>query len=120
MSVDCLEQDVERLLVMKGTDPAVRKKAALCFLRFFRENPGNLVHSELADKMVTAVCSDRGLDGGFPHNCLLSRLLLSWGVAAGFTSSASAWGAAVTAASFVHGNGDNTAVVFVVHHGDRG
>lgn len=38
---------------MKGTDPAVRKKAALCFLRFFRENPGNLVHSELADKMVS-------------------------------------------------------------------
>lgn len=46
-------QDVERLLVMKGTDPAVRKKAALCFLRFFRENPGNYVHSELAEKMVS-------------------------------------------------------------------
>lgn len=46
-------QDVERLLVTKGTDPAVRKKAALCFLRFFRENPGNLVHAELADKMVS-------------------------------------------------------------------
>lgn len=51
-----LLQDVERLLVMKGTDPAVRKKAALCFLRFFRENPGNLVHSELADKMVRHTC----------------------------------------------------------------
>lgn len=56
-----MEQDVERLLVMKGTDPAVRKKAALCFLRFFRENPGNPVHSELADKMVTAVCYGVGL-----------------------------------------------------------
>ncbi|CBJ29344.1 Coatomer protein complex, alpha sub-unit [Ectocarpus siliculosus] len=49
---DALLPDVERLLVMKGTDPAVRKKAALCFLRFFRENPGNLVHSELSDKMA--------------------------------------------------------------------
>lgn len=43
----------------KGTDPAVRKKAALCFLRFFREHPGNLVHSEWAEKMVRCV-----VDGG--------------------------------------------------------
>ncbi|CAM9231402.1 unnamed protein product, partial [Ectocarpus sp. 13 AM-2016] len=49
---DALLPDVERLLVMKGTDPAVRKKAALCFLRFFRENPGNLIHSELSEKMA--------------------------------------------------------------------
>lgn len=67
--VDRLEQDVERLLVMKGTDPAVRKKAALCLLRFFRENPGNIIHSELSDKMVTAVCSDRDHDVGFADNC---------------------------------------------------
>ncbi|CAM9208245.1 unnamed protein product, partial [Scytosiphon promiscuus] len=49
---EALLPDVERLLVIKGTDPAVRKKAALCYLRFFRENPGNYVHSELAEKMA--------------------------------------------------------------------
>lgn len=38
---------------MKGTDPAVRKKAALCFLRFFRENPENLIHIEWVEKMVS-------------------------------------------------------------------
>ncbi|CAM9885715.1 unnamed protein product, partial [Laminaria digitata] len=49
---EALLPEVERLLVTKGTDPAVRKKAALCFLRFFREHPGNLVHSEWAEKMA--------------------------------------------------------------------
>lgn len=67
-------QDVERLLVMKGTDPAVRKKAALCFLRFFRENPENLVHAEWADRMVRAreVAGATGLHGWETLSCPLS------------------------------------------------
>ncbi|CAM9271765.1 unnamed protein product, partial [Discosporangium mesarthrocarpum] len=48
---EALVPDVRRLLVLPSVDPAVRKKAALCFLRFFRENPSHLAHSDWSDKM---------------------------------------------------------------------
>ncbi|CAM9336963.1 unnamed protein product [Chrysoparadoxa australica] len=48
---EALANDVQRLLLTPGTEPNVKKKAALCILRFYRESPESFVLAEWADKL---------------------------------------------------------------------
>lgn len=43
--------NVQKLLMQRGGDPNIRKKAALCLLRFFREEPEEVNHAEWASGM---------------------------------------------------------------------
>ncbi len=49
---------VHRLLMEKEGGPSIRKKAALCLLRFFRESPEDIDHQEWAERYNLVMVDD--------------------------------------------------------------